>query len=41
MSTPPKLSLSNMMQRIKGCSSRRIQMKFLELRKCYWGSRHQ
>jgi putative transposase len=38
-SIPPKLSLSNVMQRIKGRSSRRIQMEFPELRKRYWGRR--
>ena len=36
---PPKLSLSDVMQRIKGRSSRRIQMEFSELRKRYWGRR--
>ena len=36
---PPKLSLIDVMQRIKGRSSRRIQMKFPELRKRYWGMR--
>ena len=35
----PKLALSNVMQRIKGRSSRRIQMEFPELRKRYWGRR--
>jgi len=39
LSIPPKLSLSNVMQRIKGRSSRRIQMEFPELRKRYWGRR--
>lgn len=37
LSIPPKLSLSNVMQRIKGHSSRRIQMEFPDLRKRYWG----
>jgi len=37
LSIPPKLSLSDVMQRIKGRSSRRIQMEFPELRKRYWG----
>ena len=36
---PPKLSLSAVMQRIKGRSSRRIRMEFPELRKRYWGRR--
>ena len=39
LSIPPKLSLSYVMQRIKGRSSRRIQMEFPELRKRYWGQR--
>jgi putative transposase len=39
LSIPPKLSLSDLMQRIKGRSSRRIQMEFPELRKRYWGRR--
>lgn len=37
LSFPPKLSLCDIMQRIKGRSSRRIQMEFPEFRKCYWG----
>jgi len=39
LSIPPKLSLPDVMQRIKGRSSRRIQMEFPELRKRYWGRR--
>ena len=39
VSIPPKLSLAYVMQRIKGRSSRRIQMEFPELRKRYWGQR--
>lgn len=39
LSIPPKLSLPNVMQRIKGRSSRCIQMEFPELRKRYWGRR--
>ena len=35
----PRLALSNVMQRIKGRSSRRIQLDFPELRKRYWGRR--
>ena len=35
LSIPPKLSLSDVMQRIKGRSSRRIQMEFPELRTRY------
>lgn len=39
LSIPPKLSLFDVMQRIKGRSSRRIQMEFPDLRKRYWGRR--
>ena len=39
LSIPPHLALSKVMQRIKGRSSRRIQMEFPELRKRYWGQR--
>lgn len=39
ISIPPKLALATVMQRIKGRSSRRIQMEFPELRKRYWGRR--
>ena len=39
LSIPPKLAPSNVMQRIKGRSSRRIQLDFPELRKRYWGRR--
>ena len=39
LAVSPKLALSNVMQRIKGRSSRRIQMEFPELRKRYWGRR--
>jgi putative transposase len=35
LSAPPKFSLSNVMQCIKGRSSRQIQMEFPELRKRY------
>jgi len=34
---PPKMSLSNVMQNIKGRSSRRIQIEFAELCKRYLG----
>ena len=36
---PPHLALSTVMQRIKGRSSRRIQMEFPDLQKCHWGRR--
>ena len=39
LSVPPHLAISKVMQRIKGRSSRRIQMEFPELRKRYWGRR--
>ena len=39
LSIPPQLSLATVMQRIKGRSSRRVQMEFPELRKRYWGRR--
>lgn len=39
LSIPPHLSLSNVMQRIKGRSSRKIQMEYPELGKRYWGRR--
>jgi len=39
LSIPPKLSLLDVMQRIKGRSSRRIQMEFPELHRRYWGRR--
>lgn len=39
LSIPPKLSLSDGMQRIEGRSSRQIQMEFPDLRKRYWGKR--
>ncbi len=39
LSIPPKLSLSHVMQRIKGRSSRRIRMESPHLRKHYWGRR--
>lgn len=37
LSIPPHLALSTLMQRIKGRSSRRIQMEYPALRKRYWG----
>ncbi len=36
---PPKVSVSDYMHRIKGCTSRKIQQEFPELRKRYWGRR--
>ena len=39
LSTPPRLSLSYVMLRIKGRASRRIQMEFPGQRKRNWGRR--
>ena len=36
---PPKVSVSDFMRRVKGCTSRKIQLEFPELRKRYWGRR--
>ena len=36
---PPKVSVSDFMRRVKGCTSRKIQQEFPELRKRYWGQR--
>lgn len=37
VSIPPVLSVSRVMQYIKGKSSRQLQQEFTELRKRYWG----
>ena len=37
LSVPPKHSISDVMQRIKGRSSRRLQQEFPVLKKRYWG----
>ncbi len=37
VSVPPSISLSKLMQYIKGKSSRKIMMEFTHLRKRYWG----
>jgi len=34
---PPCVSVSDFMQRVKGRSSRKVQQRFPELRKRYWG----
>ena len=36
---PPKVSVSDCMRRVKGCTSRKIQQEFPKLRKRYWGKR--
>ena len=37
VSVPPHLSVSSLMQKIKGYSSRKIMMEFKEMNKLYWG----
>ena len=37
ISYPPKISVSEMMRRIKGRTSRKVQDDFLHLKKMYWG----
>jgi putative transposase len=34
---PPSLSLSNLLKRLKGQSSRLLQREYIELHKRYWG----
>ena len=36
---PPHISVSDFVRRVKGCTSRKIQQEFPELRKRYWGRR--
>ena len=36
---PPKISVSEYMRRVKGCTSRKIQQEFPDLKKEYWGRR--
>lgn len=36
---PPKVPVSDFVRRVKGCTSRKIQQEFPELRKRYWGQR--
>lgn len=35
---PPKVSVSDYIRRVKGCTSRKIQQEYPELRKRYWGA---
>src|SRR2546429_8130175 len=35
---PPHIAVSDVVRRVKGRSSHRVQMEFPELRKRYWGS---
>ena len=37
VSCPPSLSVSKLVQQLKGKTSRTLQMEFKELRKRYWG----
>jgi len=37
VSVPPQLAVSNLVQRLKGRSSRRLQEEFGELKRQYWG----
>ena len=37
LSVPPKQAISDVMRRIKGRSSRRLQQEFPQLKKRYWG----
>ena len=39
LEVPPRLSLSDVMRRIKGHSSHKIQREFSGLRERYWGQR--
>ncbi|MBU0597252.1 IS200/IS605 family transposase, partial [Patescibacteria group bacterium] len=38
VSVPPYLSISKLVQQLKGKSSRKIQQEFPELKKRYWGN---
>ena len=37
LSVPPHLSISKLVQHLKGISSRKLQMEFKELKSRYWG----
>ena len=39
LSIPPHVAVSTVMQRIKGRTSRKVQMEFPELKNRYWGRR--
>ena len=39
VSIPPKLAVSDLMRKMKGCSSYKIQREFPAIRKLYWGCR--
>ena len=36
---PPKVPVSDFLRRVKGCTSRRIQQEFPDIKKRYWGQR--
>jgi putative transposase len=36
---PPQIAVSDFVRRVKGCTSRKIQQEFPEIRKRYWGCR--
>ena len=37
VSVPPKLSISDLMRKMKGCSSHKVQREFPQLKNRYWG----
>ena len=37
LSVPPHISVSGLLQRLKGASSRKLQQEYSELRRRYWG----
>ena len=39
VSVPPKLAISDLMRKMKGCSSHKVQREFPILKKRYWGRR--
>jgi REP-associated tyrosine transposase len=39
VSIPPNLSVSDLMRKIKGCSSHKVRPEFPHLKKRYWGCR--
>jgi putative transposase len=39
VSYPPQVSISRLIQKLKGKSSYKLQIEFASLRKAYWGQR--
>ena len=39
VSVPPKLAISDLVRKMKGPSSRKVQQEFPQIRKRYWGQR--